>query len=222
MDVPTKVLPDLQQPGSEPVKTLEEEIRAPEAKKEDASPKEPVQSELVQPQKPPVGYVPYQSLEEERAKRKEAEREKAEAEQKYKALEEASSVLPEDDGAVITPDEELAKEVKSLKEEIKTLKESRSMDALLAQYPVLADKIQELHEFQESEYPNMGLDKVAKIFLAEKGLLETKEPRKGLEKPSGGIKTPSPTEPSEEELKDLRENHPRKYEKLIKEGKIGN
>lgn len=142
------------------------------------------------------------SLQEEREKRRLVE-------EKLLALENQS---PENNDV-------FSDEGKLLKQEISSLREKIEVKELLDQYPAIKDKSAEFNEFR-TEYPGIPVDKIAKIFLAEKGLLEPHAPRKGLEKPSGGGKSIPTGEMTTEEVSNLRNNNFRKYMSLVKEGKI--
>jgi len=64
----------------------------------------------------------------------------------------------------------------------------------------------------------MNIKTAAKAFLIENGL--TSPTRTGLEKPTGGSRTPTPKGLSVEDVKNLRENHPKEYEKKLLSGEI--
>lgn len=158
------------------------------------------------PAKPPEGYVPLAALQEERHKRQELEREIA--------------------NAPVPSDEEFSDEGKALKGEIEAMKselsevkaESAKKDVLLA-YPVLKDKWAEFEEFRAlPDNKGLNLRTAAKAFLVENGLLDV--PRIGLEKPTGGPRTPAPSGMSAEDVKHLRETDFKKYQKLLMEGKL--
>jgi hypothetical protein len=127
------------------------------------------------------------------------------------------------------PDEYLSDEGRMLGEKIKKLEEvvletkrKEEERLVLEKYPQIKDKKDEFNEFLESP-ENLGLsyERIAKLFVIEKGLAETEPKRKGLEKPTGGATTKNqPSGMSVADLKRLRENEPRKYEKLIREGRV--
>ena len=123
------------------------------------------------------------------------------------------------------PEDEMSDEGRALKnlldetrQEVAALKDEKIIGELQAQYPVLKDKATEFDEFRK-EYPRHKLENVAKIFVAEHGLLEAPE-RKGLERPTGGPKTPPTSKLSVEEIKRLRETDSRKYTKMLLSGEI--
>ena len=96
-----------------------------------------------------------------------------------------------------------------------------TLERLQAKYPILKDKAGEFEEFRsDSENKGMNLATAAKAFLVEKGLLESEPIRKGLEKPTGGGQVKPEPGYSADEIRDMMKNDWRKYEKLLKEGKI--
>ncbi len=140
------------------------------------------------------------SLQEEREKRRELEQILAE-----------KQTVPEPD---IFSDEG-----KILKDEISQLKESIALKELKDKFPALKDKSSEFDEFRK-EYPSVPLEKVSKLFLAEKDLLDTTPERKGLEKQSGGGRTVPQAGMSVDDISKLRQTNFRKYLELTKAGKI--
>ena len=173
----------------------------------------PVNEEVVaepQPQKPPKGYVPYQALEEERSKRKELEAQLASA---------APSEEPEvysDEGKI------LRDELKGLNDKLRSIERKESRREAEAQFPILKERSQDFDEFlEDDENKKLSLGKAAKLFLAEQNLLAPEPPKRdGVEKPSGGGQTPPEPKYSPDEIKDLMKNNWRKYESLLREGKI--
>lgn len=149
------------------------------------------------------------SLQEEREKRKRAE-------EALKVLE--SNQVPSD--TEVYSDEGKAivdKFVKPLEREIQTLREQSELKDVYATYPDLKGLSSEFDEYRK-DYPRHKLGNIAKLFLNEKGLLES--PRKGLEKTTGGPRTPVQTGMTAEDVKNLRTNNPRKYEDMLRKGLI--
>ncbi len=149
---------------------------------------------------------------------------------------EMAQVIP--DWEYLSPQEQtLAKEVAFLKKEISSLKEMATGTArkitfdeqfseLSRNFPLLAGKKAEFKEHCESEEPT---EKLAKSFLydvaKEIGAIEEKEKmeRPGLEIATGGIKTePKPKAKgiTAEEAQKLRKSDPRKYNEMIRMGKL--
>lgn len=136
------------------------------------------------------------------------------AEQRLKELEEAQ--LGTDS---FVSDDDTARQLRELNDKFNRIEERAQLDSLYKQYPAIQDKLSEFDEFRR-EYVGIGLDKVAKIFLVEKDLLEESPKRKGLEKASGGRRTPPPSASTNDDVKRLRENNYREYVKQIRSGKI--
>lgn len=111
----------------------------------------------------------------------------------------------------------LKKHINTLEGEIKSIKEEKALQEIISKFPVLKDKTEELKNFSQ-DYPNTDLAKVAKLYLSENGLLET--PRKGLEKPTGGTRTPTSSGMTAEDVKTLRETNYKKYQDMIMKGQI--
>lgn len=111
------------------------------------------------------------------------------------------------------------KELTSLKEKIISLEESKELDALYAKHPALKETTAEFNEFRK-EFPRHKLENVAKLFLVEKGLIGTDEPRKGLEQPTGGAKTAPTVGMTAEDVSNLRKNDYKKYTELLRAGKL--
>lgn len=136
------------------------------------------------------------SLQEERAKRKELEEKLAEADQHK---------------------EPWSDEGKLLQKNIDILKEELAVKDLTIANPALKDKQTEFNEFR-SQYPGVGLDKIAKLFLAEHDLLEAPPKRIGLEKSSGGGRTVPDGKVTMKEFDELRTSNYRKYSQMLKSG----
>ena len=175
----------------------------------------PVAAPEIQPEVseevPEVQTVPLAALEQERAWRKDWE-------QKYKDLQTASQVPFEPDAsgadAVV-----LSEQVQTLTEKLTTLEKREALRELTSAYPQLADKQAEFDEFlQDPENSMISIQKAAKLFLAENGMLVPE--RKGLEQPSGGNRAPQPSGMSVEDVRLLRQTQPRKYERMIRDGSI--
>lgn len=132
------------------------------------------------------------------------------AEARLKELETNNVLLEEGSG-----DEEAVK----IKAELKDIKSKLAKTELLESHPILKESWGDFEKFREDEdNKGMNLKTAAKAFMAEKGLLEPT--RKGLEKPTGGSKTPPSTNMTSEEVKNLRETNYRKYVDMLKKGQI--
>lgn len=179
----------------------------------DETPKEPKEevSEETPPEAPKSGNktdpnLLLKSLQEERDKRRELEQRETELKQEVEELK--SSLSPEEEDP----------KLKALGDQITELQDARELDEVIAQNPALKEYRQDLIEFKKSEHPRAKITSAAKIFLVEKDLLE--QPRKGLEKPTGGDKTPQQQGMTAEDVDNLRKTDYRKYVELVKSGKL--
>lgn len=110
-------------------------------------------------------------------------------------------------------------DVSKLKAEIAQIKAKQAKSDVLEANPQLKEVWSEFEKFHsDPENSGMNLKTAAKSFLVEKGLLEPQ--RKGLEKPTGGTRTPISSGMSVEEVKNLRETNYRKYSEMLRKGQI--
>jgi hypothetical protein len=116
----------------------------------------------------------------------------------------------------------LGDKISKLEQIILETKRKEEERLVLEKYPQIKDKKDEFDEYlADPENQGLNFERVAKLFVVEKGLAETEPKRKGLEKPTGGATTKNqPSGTSAADLKRLRENEPRKYERLIREGRV--
>lgn len=111
------------------------------------------------------------------------------------------------------------KEAGRIKNELAEIKAKLAKTEVQEAYPVLKEAWKDFEEFRElEENKGMNLRTAAKAFLVEKGMLEPQ--RKGLEKPTGGTKTPVSSGMSADEIKKLRETNFRKYTDMLMKGQI--
>ncbi len=150
------------------------------------------------------------SLQEEREKRRLAE-------EKAKLLEEQSITSS-------TPSEEFSDEGRALKAEIEKLRlqtsrleDERELEKVYNQFPDLKAVSSEFETYK-TDFPRHKLANVAKLFLTEKGLMET--PRKGLEKTTGGPKSPYSSTMTADEVRDLRTTNYKLYQEKLLKGEI--
>lgn len=143
---------------------------------------------------------------------KDAEKEKADLEAKLALLQ-------------TPPQDAFSDEGKALQEQIDELKkareleiEQRTLSQLTEQHSALKDKSAEFEQFR-ADNPGMKLETAAKAFLVENDLYTTPT-RKGLERQSGGGRTPPKEGVSVEDITLLRTTNYRKYSQLVREGKI--
>lgn len=141
------------------------------------------------------------SLQEERAKRKALEEQLA-----LQSNNTPSDDVFSDEGRAIVD-----KFVKPLEQELKTLREQNELKDIYAQYPDLKGLSSEFDEYRK-EYPRHKMGNVAKLFLTEKGLLDA--PRKGLEKTTGGQRSPVPSMTSEDS-ENLRKTNYKKWKEML-------
>ncbi len=111
----------------------------------------------------------------------------------------------------------LQKQINEAKDQIEILtRESAKKDVLIS-HPILQEKWSEFETFRaDPENKGMNLKTAAKAFLVENGLLDPV--RKGLERPTGGERTPTPTKMSNEDKKNLRETNFKKYTQMLEAG----
>ncbi len=140
--------------------------------------------------------------------------------EKRRLVEEELKALKTPNGEDIVSDEGkmLHGEIIALKEKLSAKEKQESLSALETQFPALRDKAIEFEEFL-AENTGMRIDTAAKAFLIEKDLLPT-QPRKGLEKPSGGGRTPIKEGFTAEEVDNLRINNYPEYSKRIRNGTL--
>ncbi len=187
---------------------------------QDVKQEEKVEStEEVSP-KPATQGVPYERFREVNEKAKALEEE-------LKKIKEESSVSPEK-LAEQYPDWELMTESeKWMAKELIQLKEKARWEEDLAKakktFPSLETKESEFKDYCYKFPKSVDVEVLAKSFLFDSVKPEpevVKEPSKGLEKPTGGSRqVPSPGM-TLEDITRLRENQPKLYEKMIREGKI--
>ncbi len=147
------------------------------------------------------------SLQEERERRKE--------------LEERIELLESSNSSDIFSDEgkTLQKQIQDSNARIEQLTHESAKKDVFMEHPILKEKLQEFETFlSDPENQGMPLKTAAKAFLVENGLLDA--PRKGLEKPTGGDRTPTSTKMTQEEIKTLRETNFKKYQQMLEQGLI--
>lgn len=221
MDIPRKdMLPDPQPVVEKDAKPQEPEAPAKQGDEQAPTvPPDPTGSHTPEPKL-------YAALSEERKLRKQAEVEAEEERFRRKELERKLKDLES------TPDEpseldedpeknnELAGEVRNLKSSLREIERRETRRELEAKFPQLAENRKEFDSFlEDEENSKLSLAKAAKLFLAEKGLLTDAPPRKGLEKPTGGAKVPTP-KMSKADIKRLREEQPRRYIQMLRSGAL--
>ena len=169
-------------------------------------------AEELQPQKPPKGFVPYQALEEERRKRKELE-------EKLATL--APSEEPENNEVFSDEGKILRGDIRSLGDKLRSIEKKESRREVESEFPILKERKEEFDSFlEDEENKRISIRKVAQLFLAQQNLLVQQPKRLGLEKPTGGGQVVPEPKISNEEAEEIRKKDYRKYEQLIRAGKI--
>ena len=183
-------------PISEDVKTQEPEVKTTEEVKPKAQAGDKTDPNLL-----------LKSLQGEREKRRLLEEE----------LETLKSSALSEDEVFSDEGKALKKQITALTEKINSIEEDKNLQAVYSQYPVLREKSEDFDTFR-AEYPRTKLGNVAKLYLAENGLLEPT--RKGLEKTTGGPRTPISSGTTAEDAKILRETNFKKYQEMLSKGLI--
>jgi hypothetical protein len=152
------------------------------------------------------------ALKEEREKRRDLERELSE----LKGSKDRS--LPEGDMS----DEGLAlkQQIDELQKTINQMKLREELSQVLVSYPQLKDKQSEFEAYRAGK-PEYDLKDAALLFITENNLTEVKPSRKGLERPSGGSKTPNNTgQISAADVDRIRSTQPRLFIQMVRDGRI--
>lgn len=139
------------------------------------------------------------------------------AENLYAALAEERRLRKEAEDKLNNLDNVTTETDEDLVKRLKALEDKQELQELHSQFPELKNHTKEFEAFRE-DYPRHKGVNIAKLFLAEKGLIES--PRKGLEKPTGGPRVNPNPDLTVEEVKNLRETNYRKYTDMVKKGLI--
>jgi hypothetical protein len=153
-----------------------------------------------------------QSLKTEREKRRVAE-------EKLNLLE-ASQVNSVDDTTWSDEGKALKSELGAVNKQIADLKREGAKKDLLIANPLLKEHFADFEEYLEDpENKGMNVKTAAKAFMIDRGLMET--PRKGLEKPTGGDKTPSSLgSMTASDVEKLRTTNYKKYMDMLQKGQL--
>lgn len=179
----------------------EEEVITPEPTEEVTEVETPVE----EPGSKTESVLLLESLQEERRKRREAEA----------ALEAAKSTeyLPED---------EVRQQLAAIQARLDSKIETDQLQELQAKYPALKDKLAEFNDYRDDpENKGMSVSAAARAFLAERDLLVTPAPRKGLEE-GRTQRAPVKTGRTEADVTELRNTNYRQYMKELKAGTLWN
>lgn len=121
--------------------------------------------------------------------------------------------------SVTFEDTDILAKVAALEAQINQDKEQKLLDEVYKEFSVIGDKKAEFEEFRK-EYPSANIKSIAKLFLVENDLIEAPK-RKQLEKPGGGQRVVHDSgKMTADDVKKLRMDSPKKYFKMLKEGKI--
>ena len=162
---------------------------------------------VVQPGSKTPPELLLKSLQEERDKRKE--------------LEDRITLLETSNSSDVFSDEgkALQRKIDEQDEKIKTILQDNAKKDVLISNPVLKEKWEEFEAYRAlPDNQGMNLKTAARAFLLDEGLLEPQ--RKGLEKTTGGPRVPLTQGMSAEDVKNLRENDPRKWREMLQRGDI--
>jgi len=152
------------------------------------------------------------SLQDEREKRRKEQEERIRLEEELKSYKTSNETVAFSDEGKL-----LEQKMNSMLSEFSEMKTELSKKDLIINYPILKEKWSEFEEFR-TDNKGMNIKTAAKAFLTENGLLEPK--RVGLEKSNGGARTPTPTNMTSDEIKNLRTTNFKKYQELLKKGQI--
>lgn len=109
--------------------------------------------------------------------------------------------------------------VGQLADDVAEMKRKEAKREVIDAHPELKDLWSEFETFREQpDNKGMNMKTAAKSFLIEKGLMQA--PRKGLENPTGGDRTPIASGMSADEVKRLRETDYKKYSEMLRKGQI--
>lgn len=130
-----------------------------------------------------------------------------------------TTTLPTDDEIMSDEGRLLKRELESFKTELGELKQENTKKDVMIAHPELKEKWSDFEEFRLlPDNKGMNMRTAAKAFLIEKDMVEPK--RVGLEKQTGGPRTPAPIGMTQEQVKDLRENNFEKYRQMVKDDQI--
>lgn len=115
----------------------------------------------------------------------------------------------------------LNEKISNMNKELVNLKKESAKKDLLISNPTLKEHLSDFEDYlEEPENKGMNLRTAAKAFMIEKGLADAPQ-RKGLEKPTGGDKTPATTGTmTAADVKTLRETNYKKYIEMLSKGQL--
>ena len=142
------------------------------------------------------------------------------AETEAKELRERLTIEVPSDSEVFTDEgKHLESKIGSISSEVSELKSELAKERLINSNPIFKERWAEFEEFRTNpDNKGMNLNTAAKSFLVENGLLEPT--RKGLEKTTGGLRTPPTAGMTPDEVKRLRETNYKEYVDKLTKGLI--
>lgn len=138
-----------------------------------------------------------------------------------RVLEERIALLETSNSPDVFSDEgkALKKRIEEQDEKLKTILQENAKKDVIISHPIIGEKWDDFEKFRsDPENKGMNLKTAAKAFLVENGMLDPQ--RKGLEKPTGGPRTPTTQGMSAEDIKTLRETNFRRYQDMLEKGLI--
>jgi hypothetical protein len=124
-------------------------------------------------------------------------------------------MLTETEKMILEKQEQTERDLAEMRQE---KERHKNLEITKEKFPELNVLSREFETYCE-KYPHVDVDTLAKSFLFEKNPPVEKQ-RKGLEKPSGGAKTPVADGWTVEEVQRLRTTDEKKYLELVKKGKL--
>lgn len=118
------------------------------------------------------------------------------------------------------PSDYEGEDVSQLREEMSAIKAELGQAKMVSKYPQLKDTWDDFEKYYaDDENKGMKLETAVKSFLVDKELLGD-DKRKGLEKSTGGNKTPQSPGMSVEDVENLRKNDGKKYRDMLKKDQL--
>mgnify|MGYP001251442578 CR=1 FL=1 len=157
------------------------------------------------------------SLQEERDKRRELEERQRQMEEElnnYKSPVNPNADIYSDEGKI------LQDKIVSLETKLVAIEEEKELEKLYSKYPLLKENANDFVEYRKLEHPRAKMESVAKLFLSEKGLFEPQ--RIGLEKSTGGSRSPISIGMTAEDVEALRNTDYREYKQRLMRGEFNN
>jgi hypothetical protein len=161
------------------------------------------------------------SLQEERDKRRELEIRQQELENEinnYKSSNNSSADIFSDEGKILQ--KQFQEKVSSLESKLALIEEEKELEKVYSKFPLLRENANDFNEYRKAEHPRAKIESVAKLFLAEKGLLESTRP--GLERTTGGSRSPINASMTAEDVENLRKTNYREYKERLMKGEFVN